>query len=877
MKDEHRIDLGSANFHASFEQGFLKEIHPGAAVPGARDSAYIRKGGVLCGVTMTLTHGGGETRHDLMPEQAASAWRTESFSATSLACVAADEALPLRVEQEWRLAGESLRMTLRLTNPDEETVTVADLALRFAADSDFSWGCNAAAKVIGHFGLSGHNSHLLLERCDGAGPILMILPDERTHLEYLTHPEDAKGSVAAYIHSALARRAAEQAGARIHLPATCLRLAPGETAEYGFRFLWAEDRAQAREKLVCNGLLDVQVLPGMTVPEGTDALVALRGDWPELRLELPEGGELLDVRERGGYHVYRLRFSRLGENALWLRSGERYANLEFFVTEAVRTLLEKRGAFIAAHQVRDKSRWYDGLLAEWNNETGVQLGPDNYDKIGGWRIYEVTCDDPGLSKPAFLSSKLAELPDAEQAAALDRYVERFVWGGLQCTEEEPYPYAIYGIPDWHTLRESEDEDVRGKLHIWRIYDYPHVALTYYNLYRMARLYPWLPLSRDAETYLARAANTLIAMFTVPLELDDWSAFATGLYNELAAEDVLEALRRERMPDLHRRLERLWNRKAYKFAQRGADVFGSEYPFDTTGFESTHALARRALALAKPGKRMDDREIAPAAAASFMETQMRCNVSCRGEMEMTYWWYGSDYRGDNLHYTLSYMSQMGGWAILDYALYYAADPFPYLRLGYGSLLSSWALMNTGREETGWGWRFPGREHDGAASGGFEPLYLGKTWLDQPHHGGAWYYSCEIDLGFCGYLRGAATVYALDPLFGPVCLGGRASEEDGVLTVLPEDGVQRRFHLVTPKARLHLLCDRGRMERVELDKARGELRVTLKLADTTGPARIALAQTARPLTEDEARQCDEREAAESGVYTFSLHSMIEEIKE
>lgn len=121
-------------------------------------------------------------------------------------------------------------------------------------------------------------------------------------------------------------------------------------------------------------------------------------------------------------------------------------------------------------------------------------------------------------------------------------------------------------------------------------NYPHIALMYYNLYRMRRLYPALPLSQSAETYLIRAARTLIAMFTIPLELDDWSAFGTGLYNELAAEDIWKALEKESMPDLRLRLERLWNRKAYKFAARGADVFGSEYPFDTTGFESTHALA-----------------------------------------------------------------------------------------------------------------------------------------------------------------------------------------------------------------------------------------------------------------------------------------------
>ena len=121
-----------------------------------------------------------------------------------------------------------------------------------------------------------------------------------------------------------------------------------------------------------------------------------------------------------------------------------------------------------------------------------------------------------------------------------------------------------------------------------------------------------------------------------------------------------------------------------------------------------------------------------------------------------------------------------------------------------------------------------------------------------------------------------MYALDPLFGPVCLGGRAEEPEGVLVVLPEDGVQRRFHLVLPKARLHFLCDRGRLERVELDTARGELRAVLNLAQAAGPARLVLTQTVHPQTEEEMQLSDKRKIPASGSCTFSIHSMIQ-IKE
>jgi hypothetical protein len=116
-------------------------------------------------------------------------------------------------------------------------------------------------------------------------------------------------------------------------------------------------------------------------------------------------------------------------------------------------------------------------------ESKVLLSPDNYDRIQSWRIYAVTCDDPGLGKPAYLAAKNAEFPVQNEVEALDYYIRNFVWGGLQQTTAEPYPYAIYGIPDWKTNRESPDPGRNGQRHIWRIYDYPHIVLLYESMYR----------------------------------------------------------------------------------------------------------------------------------------------------------------------------------------------------------------------------------------------------------------------------------------------------------------------------------------------------------------------------------------------------------
>lgn len=104
---------------------------------------------------------------------------------------------------------------------------------------------------------------------------------------------------------------------------------------------------------------------------------------------------------------------------------------------------EKRAAFIASHQIKDETLWYDGLLCEWNNKTGVQLSPDNYDTIGGWRIYEVSCDDPGLAKPAFLSSKQTMLPNQDEIAALDHYLDRFGMGLVCSRQKKSHIHMVY--------------------------------------------------------------------------------------------------------------------------------------------------------------------------------------------------------------------------------------------------------------------------------------------------------------------------------------------------------------------------------------------------------------------------------------------------
>jgi hypothetical protein len=174
----------------------------------------------------------------------------------------------------------------------------------------------------------------------------------------------------------------------------------------------------------------------------------------------------------------------------------------------------------------------------------------------------------------------------------------------------------------------------------------------------------------------------------------------------------------------------------------------------------------------------------------MERQLAAGLCVRGWLEASYYQLGAD--GG-----LSYMAAMGGWGILDYALNFAPKPHDWLQLGYASYLSSWCLMNTGPAESNYGFWFHGKENDGAAGWQFMSAKYGNAWMGSSYPGGVrvprgpWHYDGEIDLGFGGALRMAATVLTHDPIFDWFAYGGTLTAKEDSLSIVPRDGLRQRF--------------------------------------------------------------------------------------
>ena len=229
--------------------------------------------------------------------------------------------------------------------------------------------------------------------------------------------------------------------------------------------------------------------------------------------------------------------------------------------------------------------------------------------------------------------------------------------------------------------------------------------------------------------------------------------------------------------------------------------------------------------------------------AFMDRQLASGLAVRGWINPAYYTLGADPG-------VSYMAAMGGWGVLDYGLTFAAQPYDWLQLGYASYLSSWSLMNTGTAANGYGYWFPGQENDGAAGWQFMSSKAGSAWMGSSFPGGVmeprgpWHYDGEIDLGFGGALRMAATIVTNDPTFGWVAYGGAMKDEGASLSINPRDGLRRRFDVVIQDralpfpeslARLKLELERDGFDRardIVMDKALGSVRFTLE--NRTGTA-------------------------------------------
>ena len=731
--------------------------------------------------------------------------------------------MPFSVDQVYTIEGEVLEWDIILENRMYYDIDIGDVAISIpwsrasgpTQEDLFEGG------FLKHENISGDGSYVLFVKRSGNPPYLLLTVKPGTRLEYSTSQQ---GTLRAFVHSGYSGNQQEQGSWRQEHTYSGLgpRGSESERLEFGFRLQWAQSYDDLRDILYENRLIDFRVVPGMTIPKGLDARFSLRTkcDIDSVIAEFPEQTRIEYMGEKlPDHHIYNVYFEKPGENMLTVHfDGGRETYLEFFLTEPIKTLIEKRNDFIVRNQQhRNPELWYDGLFSIWDMKNSVLRGPDNTDGYDGWWGYMVACDDPVLGIAPYLASVNAHFPVQEQIEAIEYHIENYVWGGLQRTDqEEPYAYGIYGVPNFKvakdTMKRAQIESRRlDKMKIWRTYDYPHLFMLYYHMYQIADRYPQMVSYLDAGGYLERMWHTARAFFEYPYQIYPWyDIYKWGNYNEMLIPEMIELLEREGWMEEAAWLRDEWEKKAKYFIYDDPFPYRSEYATDRTAFESSYALARYGAT-----NEMEDRDslwydinedkwyshsnVEKADALDFMERQHLAGLAVRGWLQPKYYLLGSDH-------SLSYMARMGGWSVLDYGIRFADDPHDWLQLGYASYLSSFALINSGPPETDFGFWYPGPENDGALGWAFMTEKHGRAWILKNEDRGPWRYDGEQNLGMGAVTRMASVILADDPLFGRIAYGAKLDDVGTDYHIWPADGVGIRFWIMEDDFRLGIEMER-----------------------------------------------------------------------
>ncbi len=756
----------------------------------------------------------------------------------------------IEIVKDVNLEDDKLKASLVFKNLTSEPLEVGDVGLPLTMNTDYIGGDLMEADAVEktyqnrlnmHRLINGHGSFIFWMRANGVGPYLLMQPQGDSRFEYFDQ------NTSAYI---LSGKSGSEKSGTWRQKHTSLKLGPSgsstDSQTYDFSFVWGADYDGIRDALYENNGFDINVVPGMTIPTDLPVQFSLRtqADINEIKAEYPEDTKIIPGEVKtDGEHLYTVHFSHLGENMLTVHHDVgKTTILEFFVTEPLETLVKKRASFIVDNQQHKNRKWYNGLYSLWDMRKAELLGPEN---TGGLMDYMVGgSDDPSNSKCVYLAEKNVAHPDKSEIKSLEYFMKNFVWGKHQRTDKEsPHPYGIYGSENWYLNRTTEWgttdlEKIKslenqwtlsvgmglGPERMWRTFDYTTYFMLYYNMYLIAKANPKMVKYLDAQEYLERAYGTARAFFRVPYSIympgkPQWShkgfadwAYKLGNFHEKYIIALMDALEAEGMQKEADYLRGEWDKKVKFFIYDDPTPFGSEFVFDRTAFESTHAIARYATnrPLEPDENLWFDRntkkwyshpEVSQADVADFMERQIAANISMRGWLETSYYFLGAAQVDDH---SLDYMSQMGGWSILDYALYTSDKPADYMRLGYASLLSSWALVNSGTPESNYGYWFPGSGNDGAVGWNFANQKHGGSWMHFDTPRGPWFIDGEIDHGLAGGLNAAATIAIDDPIFGPIAYGGILRDAD----VIPRDGIRLRFHDMRGNKNLHLELLRDR---------------------------------------------------------------------
>lgn len=808
-------------------------------VPGAREAERAGDGYVHIGDIHLRVRTPGGAWTDFASAQHRKAIRRLPATGTTLAAADITASLgpasPMRVERRWVDDHGVLALRFTLTNTTSAPVEIGALGLPMVFDNIITdrslEQAHAQASFVDPY-IGRDAGYLQVTRLNGAGPALLILPEKGTPLEayrpilqagaapagdiFTDRSKRSQTSEGFYDWTVASKAFAEKewakAGAQWNTP-TSIMLAPRASRTIGVRFVTAPSIAAIEDTLVANRRPVAVGIPGYVVPTDQDASLFLKTPHPVAKIEsLPVGAlTATPTTSAKGWARYTVRSKGWGRASLAITYTDgSVQTVSYFITKPLDQTMADLGRFSTTKQ------WYEDKADPFGRNPAILTYDREAEKVVTQdpRVWiSGMSDEGGAGSWVAAISKQLDNPDPAELAKLQRLVDETIQGDLQVADGphagavrkslfyyDPAAHPGYYDPttDWKTWTSWSKKDAGD---LGRAYNYPHVAVGHWVLYRVARNHPGMVTAHPWRWYLDHAYQTTTAMMR---DAPYYTQF--GLMEGDVFVDILKDLKREGLTAQATEMERLMKKRADHWRTLRYP-FGSEMAWDSTGQPEVYAWMR--YFGYQPQADVTEKVIL---AYDPTIPSWGYNGNAR-----RYWdfLYGGKYPRieRQIHH---YGSALNAVPLFDA---YRADPtdLRLLRIAYGGMMGG--ITNIDR--------------DGFSSAAFHSAPDMMRW--DP-------YSGDYGMGYYGHAITVASYLVNDPTFGWLGFGGTVEQGASVVSIAPKDGARTRLFIAP--AGLWVTLEAGKIARATYAPTSGAVTLTLDPATPSSPtARIFVETTTK----------------------------------
>lgn len=727
------------------------------------------------------------------------------------------QGLPVQVLRFWEKDGDNIVMRFEIRNKSDKAVEIGALGIPMVFNNNFNdksleQAHNESVFFDPYIGKDA--GYLQVVRLHGKGKVMLVVPYGNTPFEAYRPLTDEpmrsgytfEGLHEWMVHSKSYAETTWKGAEQWNIPTSAI-LKPGESRSYGVKFLFAGSVRDIEKTLAAANRPVAVGLPGYVLPMDVDGKLFLqyKGAVKNITVE-PQGA--IEFKEmpatKQGWKNYALKGKIWGRARVTVDYADGLSQtINYKVIYPEKEVIASYGKFLTTKQ------WYDNKNDTFNRapsvlsydyETKQHITQNSYVWMAG------LSDEAGAGSWLGAIMKQVVLPEKEEVAKLEDFVNQTIWAGIQYSEG-PEKYGVrkslfYYEPD--SMPEGTyDKNIKwgeyGGFPSWsrkeaksvgRSYNYPHVAAAHWAMYRLARYHKGLVSQQNWKWYLENAFQTVMAM----VELAPYYA-RHGQMEGTIFTLILRDLKSEGLTAMASEMEALMKTRMQHWITLSYP-FESEMPWDSTGQEEVFMWAKYFG--------IDEKAMVTLnAILAYMPTVPHWAYNGNARRFWDFHFAGKTKGFERMIH--HYGSAMNAIPVL-YQYREQPSDFYLLRVGYGGLLG--AISNITQD-------------------GFAPCaFHSFPWLLRNDA-----YSGDYGCGFLGYTLNTSTFITYHDEFGWVAFGGNCTQKnDWVNTELTTAARSKVF--VAP-AGLWLTLDAGKFRSVSYNHKTGTVKVELEKADAFTP--------------------------------------------